>query len=51
VQEVEFLFFLMMFKDLARIVGAIAAMDVETEPANKSLKREKNMRQIIRANE
>jgi len=39
-----------MFKDLVRIVGVIAAINVETERANKSLKCGKNMRQIIRAN-
>jgi hypothetical protein len=40
-----------MFKDLVRIAGAIAAIDVETERANRSLKCEKNMHQIIRVNE
>jgi len=37
-KKAEFLFFQMMLKDLVRIVEVIAAVDIETNRANKSLK-------------
>ena len=45
-KEVEFLFFVMMFKRSCRIVRVIAAINVETALANKSLKCKKNYNAI-----